>query len=63
MDGFVNIYNQWSNHFEPKLGLYFIAPVADAQEFSTASVQTKDKFGGGIGHRLNHNSQINIPNL
>lgn len=58
MDGFVNIYNQWSDHFEPKLGLYFIAPVADAQEFSAASVQTKDKFGGGVGYRPSHNSEM-----
>jgi hypothetical protein len=38
MDGFVNTYNQWSDHFEPKLGLYFITPVWDAQQYSAASV-------------------------
>jgi hypothetical protein len=54
MDGLVQIFYQWSDHYEPKLGLYFIAPVADAQEFSAASVQTKDKFGGGVGYRPNY---------
>jgi hypothetical protein len=45
MDVLVKIYNQWSDYYEPKLGLYFIAPVADAQEFSAAFVQTKSKEG------------------
>ena len=58
LDGFVQIYNDWSDHFEPKLGLYFITPLADAQEYSAASVQTKDKFGGGVGYRPSHNSEI-----
>jgi hypothetical protein len=53
MDGLVQIYNQWSDHYE--LGLYFVAPVADAQEFFAASVQTKDKFGGRVGYRSSHN--------
>jgi neutral trehalase len=30
----------------------------DAQEFSAASVQTKDKFAGGIGYRPSHNSEM-----
>jgi len=30
----------------------------DAQEYSAASVQTKDKFGGGIGYRPSHNSEM-----
>jgi hypothetical protein len=46
------------DHFEPNLGLYFIAPVRDAQEYSAASVQTEDKFAGGIGYRPSHNSEM-----
>jgi glycogen debranching enzyme len=58
LEGFVKIYDKWSDHFEPKLGLYFIAPLLDAQEYSAASVQTKDKFAGGIGYRPSHNSEM-----
>ena len=58
LEGFVKIYDDWSDHFEPRLGLYFIAPLWDAQEFSAASVQTKDKFAGGVGYRPSHNSEM-----
>ncbi|XP_054152490.1 beta-L-arabinobiosidase-like [Oppia nitens] len=58
LDGFVKIYNDWLDHYEPKLGLYYISPVWDAQEYSAASVQTKDPFGGGIGYRPSHNSEM-----
>jgi hypothetical protein len=58
LDGFVKNYDKWSDHFESKLGLYFVSPVWDAQEFSAASVQTKDKFAGGIGYRPSHNSEM-----
>jgi len=58
LKGFETIYNKWINHFEPKLGLYFIAPLYDAQEYSAPSLQTKDKFGGGIGYRPSHNSEM-----
>jgi hypothetical protein len=56
--GFVNNFNLWKDHFEPKLGLYFITPLWDAQEYSAASVQTKDKFGGGVGYRPSFNSEM-----
>ena len=58
MEGLVKIYDKWVNHYEPKLGLYFIEPLWDAQEYSAASVQTKDIFAGGIGYRPSHNSEM-----
>ena len=58
LDGFVKIYNEWRDHFEPKLGLYYITPRWDAQEYSAPSVQTKDKFAGGLGYRPSHNSEM-----
>ena len=58
LDGFVKIYNDWVDHFEPKLGLYYITPERDAQEYSAASMQTKDPFGGGLGYRPSHNSEM-----
>ena len=58
LDGFVKIYNEWSDHFEPSLGLYYISPLWDAQEYSAASVQTKDKRNGGVGYRPSHNSEM-----
>ncbi|CAG2177037.1 unnamed protein product, partial [Oppiella nova] len=58
LDGFVKIYNDWVDHFEPKLGLYHISPEWDAQEYSAASVQTKDQYHGGLGYRPSHNSEM-----
>ena len=39
--GLVNSFDKWKSNFEPKLGLYYITPILDAQEYSAASVQTK----------------------
>ena len=58
LEGFVKIYNDWIDHYVPEMGLYHISPAYDAQEFSAASVQTKDKFGGGNGFRPSHNSEM-----
>lgn len=58
LDGFVKIFADWSDHYDPAIGLYHISPAYDAQEFSAASVQTKDKFGGGDGYRPSHNSEM-----
>jgi len=58
LDGFVKAYDKWIDHFEPKLGLYFISPEWDAQEYSAASVQTSDKYHGGVGYRPSHNSEM-----
>ena len=58
LDGFIKAYNDWLDHFEPSLGLYHITPVSDAQEYSAASVQTKNKFGAGDGYRPSHNSEM-----
>jgi len=58
IDGFVNIYDKWADHFEPKLGLFFISPEWDAQEYSAVSVQTSDKYHGGLGYRPSHNAEM-----
>ncbi|CAG2115456.1 unnamed protein product, partial [Medioppia subpectinata] len=55
---FRRTYDLWADHFEPSLGLYYISPQRDAQEYSAASVQTKDKYGGGVGYRPSHNSEM-----
>lgn len=58
LEGFVNNFNTWEDHFEPKLGLYYISPDRDAQERSAATVQTKDKVFGGVGYRPSFNSEM-----
>ena len=58
LEGFVKIYNDWIDHYVPEVGLYHITPIDDAQEFSAASMQTKDQFAGGDGFRPSHNSEM-----
>ena len=59
LDGFVKKYQLWEKtNFETNLGLFFITPLLDAQEYSAASVQTRNKFGGGLGYRPSFNSEL-----
>ena len=39
--GLVDLFDKWKSNFEPKLGLYYITPILDAQEYSAASMETK----------------------
>ena len=58
LEGLIERYNDFSNHFEPTLGLYHTTPMWDAQEFSASSVQTSDHFNGGRGYRPSQNSEM-----
>jgi F5/8 type C domain/Amylo-alpha-1,6-glucosidase len=40
-----NIFNQWSDHWDPVRGLYWIEPLLDATEYSIASI---DASGAGF---------------
>jgi hypothetical protein len=46
LDSMVNIYLQWADHYDPSKGLYYIEPIADATEYSIASI---DASGGRDG--------------
>ncbi|HVM60548.1 MAG TPA: discoidin domain-containing protein [Verrucomicrobiae bacterium] len=46
LDSMERIYQAWTDHYDPAKGLYFIAPIADATEYSVASI---DASGGTNG--------------
>ena len=44
-------YRDWDNHFNASLGLYWQVPLYDGTEFTPASYESNDHFGGGPGYR------------
>ncbi|HEY1718511.1 MAG TPA: discoidin domain-containing protein [Verrucomicrobiae bacterium] len=46
LDSMKHIYQLWMDHYDPAKGLYFIEPIADATEYSIASI---DASGGRDG--------------
>jgi Mannosylglycerate hydrolase MGH1-like glycoside hydrolase domain/F5/8 type C domain len=46
LDSMKHIYQLWTDHYDPAKGLYFIEPIADATEYSIASI---DASGGRDG--------------
>ena len=46
LDAMIRIYNQWKDHYDASKGLYYIEPIADATEYSIASI---DASGGRDG--------------
>jgi hypothetical protein len=53
------IFDKWKDHYDQSKGLYFIAPIADATEYSIASIDAsggRDGFGGGDAFRPSINS-------
>lgn len=54
-----HFYRLWANHYDPARGMYYIAPIADATEYSIASIDAsggKDGFQGGDSFRPTINS-------
>lgn len=53
------IYDAWNDHYDPKQGLYWVEPIADATEYTIASIDAsggKDGFLGGFAFRPTINS-------
>jgi hypothetical protein len=46
LDSMIRIYDQWKDHYDASKGLYYIEPIADATEYSIASI---DASGGRDG--------------
>ncbi|GAP82757.1 putative six-hairpin glycosidase [Rosellinia necatrix] len=55
-----NVYNQWQgDHYDSSKGLFFIEPLADATEYTIASIDAScgtDGFGGGDSFRPSINA-------
>lgn len=54
-----HFYQLWTNHFDPSKGMYFIEPIADATEYTIASIDAsggRDGFLGGDAFRPTINS-------
>ena len=54
-----NLFERWSDHYDPAKGLYFIEPIADATEYTIASIDAsggKDGFLHGEAFRPTINS-------
>jgi len=59
LGGMKRLYGQWSDHLDASKGLYHIPPIADATEYSIASIDAsggKDGFFGGDAFRPTINS-------
>jgi len=55
----IHIYQLWADHYDPSKGLYYIEPIADATEYSIASIDAsggKDGFLHGNAFRPTINS-------
>lgn len=53
------IYDQWDDHFDASRGLYWVEPLADATEYTVASIDASggaDGFTGGLAFRPSINS-------
>lgn len=46
LDSMVNLFQQWDDHYDSSKGLYYIEPIADATEYTIASI---DASGGHDG--------------
>lgn len=46
LDAMIRIYRQWRDHYDASKGLYYIEPIADATEYTIASI---DASGGHDG--------------
>ncbi|MCO5590106.1 hypothetical protein L7F22_044075 [Adiantum nelumboides] len=49
LDQIKTVYDQWNDHYDSSKGLYYIEPLADATEYTIASIDAsggKDGFGG-----------------
>jgi len=61
LDVMRHIFHLWDDHFDFDKGLYFIEPIADATEYSIASIDAsggKDGFLGGQAFRPTINSYM-----
>lgn len=61
LDVMRHIFRLWDDHFDFDKGLYFIEPIADATEYSIASIDAsggKDGFFGGQAFRPTINSYM-----
>lgn len=55
------IYAAWDDHFDPAMGLYWVEPIADATEYTIASIDAsggKDGFLRGFAFRPTINSYM-----
>lgn len=56
-----HIYHLWADHFDRRMGLYFIEPLLDATEYTISSIDAsgaKDGFRGGDAFRPSINSYM-----
>lgn len=61
LDQIKTVYDQWNDHYDSSKGLYYIEPLADATEYTIASIDAsggKDGFGGGTSFRPSINSYM-----
>ena len=59
LNSMIRIYNQWNDHYDASKGLYYIEPIADATEYSIASINAsggRDGFLHGDSFRPTINS-------
>lgn len=59
LDSMIRIYDQWKDHYDASKGLYYIEPIADATEYSIASINAsggRDGFLHGDSFRPTINS-------
>jgi hypothetical protein len=59
LSAMTNLFERWSDHYDAAKGLYFIEPIADATEYSIASIDAsggKDGFLHGEAFRPTINS-------
>ena len=59
LDSMIRIYHQWNDHYDASKGLYYIEPIADATEYSIASINAsggRDGFLHGDSFRPTINS-------
>jgi hypothetical protein len=61
LDSMKHIFELWTNSYDPSKGLYFVAPILDATEYSIASIDASggnDGFLGGDSFRPTINSYM-----